>query len=300
MNEIREQAERIRDLMGQLEDANKKLRQPGAMSDISSQGSAPSPPAAFSISPSSTTYQSLDGINTTSDSETNKNITDWISKAKESFAEFDVFLNGGAGAPQSYFEDRDAEDSPVEDDVDNLDDDDDDYEFAVVASDGEDMSGNAMKSSRVRRSSRSSVGSNLTRGSASGRKQEVTKKSAMVPNEAVPFGLMANLSIRKTRQRGASAEVEDVGVANDGFFASKSVVLYYRSLLYRLVPQVRVPGPLVPVRMRCPPSWLEASSRHQKPKSSSACCTFHRFSKSSVLTYHGQLFRPNEPVTIFV
>ncbi|KAF8920252.1 hypothetical protein CPB85DRAFT_1429060 [Mucidula mucida] len=220
MNEIREQAERIRDLMGQLEDANKKLRQPGAMSDISSQGSAPSPPAAFSISPSSTTYQSLDGINTTSDSETNKNITDWISKAKESFAEFDVFLNGGAGAPQSYFEDRDAEDSPVEDDVDNLDDDDDDYEFAVVASDGEDMSGNAMKSSRVRRSSRSSVGSNLTRGSASGRKQEVTKKSAMVPNEAVPFGLMANLSIRKTRQRGASAEVEDVGVANDGFFAS--------------------------------------------------------------------------------
>ncbi|KAF9046910.1 hypothetical protein BDZ89DRAFT_979127 [Hymenopellis radicata] len=224
MNEIREQAERIRELMGQLEDANKKLRQPGAMSDISSQGSAPSPPAGFnSLSPGSTSYQSLDGINTNLDCETNKNITAWISKAKESFAEFDGFLNGGAGAPQSYFVDRDPEDSPAEEDVDNLDDgdDDDDYEFAVVASEGEEVSGDLMqKSSKVRRSSRSSVGSNLTRGSAGGRKQEAAKKSSTVPNEAVPFGLMANLSIRKTRQRGASAEAEDVGVANDGFFAS--------------------------------------------------------------------------------
>lgn len=230
MNQIREQADRISELMSQLDKANSGKAQVGSLSDVSSQNSAPSPTAGGSpLSPRSSSWNSLDsnGLSNSVDAETNKNVAAWISKAKESFAEFEGFISGGAGAPKSYFVDRDPEDSPSEEDGDEQQGN-GDYEFAVVDSDGEEWNSNLHlhRTKAARRSSGSSVGSNVTRGSSVGKKKENAIKLATLPSEAVPFGLMANLSLRKNRQRGTSAEAEDVlssngtvGVANDAFFS---------------------------------------------------------------------------------
>ncbi len=65
------------------------------------------------------------------------------------------------------------------------------YDFAVVDSDGEAETIENRKQNTRRRSSGSSVSSNVTRASTTVRKKDFGDKLATLPSEAVPFGLMA-------------------------------------------------------------------------------------------------------------
>ena len=225
MNEIREQADRIRDLMSQLDDANKKLRQPGGRSDVSSQSSVASPPNLCSPSPLVSAQEIGDSL---LDNRTNENVTAWIAKAKESFAQFDGFLNDGSGVSKDYCFKGNPEDSSDSDDGYVGEKGDGEYEFAVVDSESEEWNASGTshgtrQNAPRRQSSVSSNTSKVTKGSGSGKRTSV--KPATLPTEAAPFGLMANLSIRRNRQRGNSDEVEggqaSVGVAGDFFFESE-------------------------------------------------------------------------------
>lgn len=227
MNEIREQAEVIQRLMAQLDESNKKLQAPQVSSDSFSSHS-PSPSLHSPVlSPSSTHGSSYFNSEAPPDSkasvgtEANKNIEAWISQARTSFAEFEGFI--GMGLPKSYVVDHDPEDFS-EEDVGDSHDDDGGYDFAVVDSDGESEAIENRKRNTRRRSSGSSVGSNATRASAT-RKKDSGDKLATLPSEAVPFGLMAGLSLKKNRHRGGSMEPDEqgddkanVGVASDEFF----------------------------------------------------------------------------------
>ncbi|KAK0469828.1 uncharacterized protein EV420DRAFT_69089 [Desarmillaria tabescens] len=233
MNEIREQAEHIQRLMAQLDESNKKLQAPPVplkSETFSSQSPSPSLHSPV-LSPSSTHGSSYFSSEAPSDpkanvdAEANKKIEAWISQARSSFAEFEGFIS--IGLPKSYVVDHDPEDSS-EEDVDVSHDEEGGYEFAVVDSDAEgwtpDAIENRKKNSR-RRSSGSSVGSNVTRASTGARKKDSGDKLATLPSEAVPFGLMAGLSLKKNRHRGGSVEAEEhgddkanVGVASDEFF----------------------------------------------------------------------------------
>lgn len=228
MNEIREQAEVIQKLMAQLDESNKKLQVPLVSSRSDTFSSHSPSPSLHSpvLSPSSTHGSSYFSSEAPPDSkvnvdtEANKNIEAWISQARSSFAEFEGFI--GIGLPKSYVVDHDPEDSS-EEDVGDSHDDEGGYEFAVVDDDGEGWTPE-IKNTR-RRSSGSSVGSNATRASTGARKKDSGDKLATLPSEAVPFGLMADLSLKKNRHRGGSMEPDEqgddkanVGVANDEFF----------------------------------------------------------------------------------
>ncbi|KAG7451107.1 uncharacterized protein BT62DRAFT_926762 [Guyanagaster necrorhizus] len=227
MNEIREQAEHIQRLMAQLDESNKKLKATPVSSrsdTISSHSPSPSLHSPV-LSPSSThasSYFTSDAppdSNLNVDTEANKKIEAWIAQARSSFAEFEGFI--GIGLPKSFVVDHDPEEDVNRDDEGG-------YEFAIVDSDAEGWTPEAIESRKKdlrRRSSGSSVDSNATRASTGTRKKDSGDKLATLPSEAVPFGLMADLSLKKNRHRGSSVEAEEhggdkanVGVANDEFF----------------------------------------------------------------------------------
>ncbi|KAJ7127063.1 hypothetical protein C8R44DRAFT_593328, partial [Mycena epipterygia] len=191
LNQIREQAAEIQKLMTQLEATNaRQLRPPNSSATDS-----------FPLTPSSGLHSPV-----LSPSSTNASffaVEDWIAKARDSLAEFDGFIGiGGAGMPKSYLVKEDLEDSGSEDEAAGADGASSDepksggeYEIEVLDSEGEekDSGGNA--------------------------------KLATLPSEASPFGLMAGLSLKKSRAE--SPEHMDnapaLGVANVDFFRSSPV-----------------------------------------------------------------------------
>ncbi|KAJ3815156.1 hypothetical protein F5876DRAFT_72296 [Lentinula aff. lateritia] len=226
LNEIQKQADEIQKLMAKLaklEEANKQK------SSLHSAGlsESSSPPI---LSPSSThdsAYFSSDLASATQVSPgANQDVEDWIAKARESLAEFGGFIGiGGASMPKSYIVEQDPESlSDSGGDTDSSLDaprSNGEYEFAVVDDEGEERSpqGSEIKRPMGKRLSSSSA------GSISGfKKKESTGKSVTIPNEAVPFGLMAELSYKNIRERGSNSEVEtdepgaETGVANANFF----------------------------------------------------------------------------------
>lgn len=219
LNQIREQADSIKSLMAQLEEANRKIKQ------VQSQASnAPSPSAATDFS-----FVSIDGRLMSPDIEseaespaatrTKADVQDWIAKARESMQAFDDYITmGGANVARSDLVAEDEGSDPGE-----LDEGADGDEFAVNVEDAdaensgtgeEDAEGPAHHPRRL-----SSTSENQARP-----KKE---RLAIIPNAEAPFGLMARMTLqssrplRKMRSKssvGMDDEEEDMGLANPDFF----------------------------------------------------------------------------------
>ncbi|KAJ7745733.1 hypothetical protein B0H16DRAFT_971806 [Mycena metata] len=228
LDQIREQAAEIQKLMTQLEETNARhARAPSSVATDafpltpSSGGGLHSPV----LSPSSTnaSYFSSEPVSSNkpeSDVAANKAVEDWIAKARDSLAEFDGFI-GGAGMPKSYLVKEDLEDSSSDDEDDNDGDarsggdapeSDPEYWIEVIDSDGEDVT----QQQPMKKDS----------GYAERKKKDsgYAEKLATLPSEASPFGLMADLSLKKSRAESLeeldSSGAPALGVANDNFFRS--------------------------------------------------------------------------------
>jgi hypothetical protein len=226
LNQIREQANQIRDLMAQLEALSSKRTSSNASDSFTSSPGLNSPV----LSPTSSHGYVGSEISLTGDAERNKAVEDWIAKAKQSFQEFDGYI-GGAGLPKSYFVEKDPE-NPDTSDEDNYndgmdsDDGDDGYAIAIEHFDGDEMFKN---SNYLRhRSSESSFGSGTT-GHHRRRKSSGSLIPVELPGGAAPFGLFGVLALKTAKKRGSSAEVEEddkaAGIANTNFFRSSKFLI---------------------------------------------------------------------------
>jgi hypothetical protein len=129
--QIQEQAAQIKQLMSQLEATYQtpSLRRPPSFT-FDSYASSPGPSSPV-LSPSPTTLfhdSDAPAPNHDVDSAANKAVEDWITKTKQSFQEFAGLIGiGDVGMPKSYC---------VEEDLESLGSDDDDYVFVNGSDDG--------------------------------------------------------------------------------------------------------------------------------------------------------------------
>ncbi|KAG6831799.1 hypothetical protein H0H92_007476 [Tricholoma furcatifolium] len=226
LSQIREQAAQIKALMEQLEShgGSRQRRPSSATSDSFASSSALQSPL---LSPT-TTQSSLVSAEPTSDSEANKAIEDWIAKAKQSFQDFDDFIGiGGAGMPKSYLVEGDLEKAGSDDEYVNVPEDGSDFEFAVEHHDGDEVAANGTLKHRGSASSLGTNGTTTTNATEQTRRKPAggSEKPAILPGEAVPIGLFADLSLKSKPKRhpsGAEVEEEDKtpGIANANFFRS--------------------------------------------------------------------------------
>lgn len=146
-------------------------------------------------------------------------VENWMSKARDSLAEFGGLIGmGGGGKLNQFIVDRDPELISSDEDSD------DEYGFAIIDSEGNNVQGeqNTTRLLTHRRST-SSIGSDKNR-------RQDGNASANLPSQAVPFGLMANLSLKAQKVRGDPSEEfpkdsnlqsETLGVARDDFFHTR-------------------------------------------------------------------------------
>nr|GAT60822.1 predicted protein [Mycena chlorophos] len=217
LNQIREQAAQIQKLMAQLEETNARNGRPNsATSDVF----PPLTPSLQSpvLSPTSDLGSDLTKA---SSAETNKVVEDWIAKARDSLAEFDGFIGiGGASMPRSLLVKEDPEHSSSDEDIVYTDEPNAvEYEIEVIDDEGEEIEHAGVKRRQMSSASGSSD-ARLPRKQDSG-----SEKPATLPTEASPFGLMADLSLKKGRAETPEAEMDEpstpaLGVASDSFFRS--------------------------------------------------------------------------------
>ncbi|KAJ7592760.1 hypothetical protein C8J56DRAFT_482308 [Mycena floridula] len=197
LNQIREQAEQIQQLMTQLQAANKR-------------SSLDSP--SLVLSPTTTLFDLDAAASPPINPEMNKAeaVEDWIEKAKDSLNQFGDYIGIG-GLPRTYLLDKDLED-PSGNDENQSDEDNGEGEIPIsVISDEEDNGTEDRHTVRHKRSVSSS----------DEKKDSGGEKLSTLPSEAVPYGLMARLVL--TNNRGSSGNMEenqekDVGVAKEDFF----------------------------------------------------------------------------------
>ncbi|KAF5371848.1 hypothetical protein D9615_009547 [Tricholomella constricta] len=231
LNQIREQAAQIKDLMAQLETTgNSHHRRPSSVTSDSFASSSVVQSPLLSPSTTHTSFISSEAPSTTSDADAaaNKAVEDWIAKAKQSFQEFGVYIGiGGAGMPKSYLVEEDLEnpDSDADEEYFNISDNEhSDYEFAVEHHDGDEVKKD--QGPLRHKGSSSSLSTNSTGVFGHTRKKNIggSSKPAILPGEATPFGLFGQLSLKTPQKRGSSAEVEEEdkapGIANINFFRS--------------------------------------------------------------------------------
>ncbi|KAF9069221.1 hypothetical protein BDP27DRAFT_737390 [Rhodocollybia butyracea] len=229
LNEIQKQAEEIEKLMAKLAKLELSNKQKNA-SQADNESSLASPPVLSPTSTHDSNYFGSDLAGRASPGP-NKDVENWIAKARESLADFGGFIGiGGASMPKSFIVKQDPEaSSDSGGDTDAVDGDaeegsrnGDEYEFAIVGDDddGEGWSPQGSGYDRRRRISGSSIESNSNL-----KKKAPAGKSVTIPDAAVPFGLMADLAYKKLK-RGNSSDVEknelepETGVANANFFRS--------------------------------------------------------------------------------
>ncbi|KAG6819729.1 hypothetical protein H0H93_009252 [Arthromyces matolae] len=236
MNQIREQAAQIKDLMAQLESSENSPHRRGssAVSDLASSSALQSP----LLSPTSTHSSHAPHETSTVSPETNKAVEDWVAKAKQSFEEFDVFIGiGGPGMPKGYLVEDDLEKADSEeDDYVNISDHESDFEFAVEHHDGDEIHGNGTLKHHSSSSSLGTNGTGLPRKKHSGE----SAKPVILPGAEVPIGLLARMSLQaSSKKRGTSAEPAEEeedktpGIANTNFFRS-SMWLSHSSMKFAI------------------------------------------------------------------
>ncbi|KAL0572188.1 hypothetical protein V5O48_009783, partial [Marasmius crinis-equi] len=210
--EIQKQAETIEKLMNQLTQAEEAKKNQVRSSASDAVSGSSSPPI---LSPSSGSY--FEEPPSAMDAEKNKVVEDWIVKARESLAEFGGFIGIGGGMPKKYIVKEDPEDSPSSSEDEEGDfaaENDDDYDIAVVDSEGEGSSPKQLHPDAARRISRTRRRDSITSsGSAVPRKHDAGTELATLPSEAAPFGLMAKMSLKGRHKRESSAEIEEPGIS---------------------------------------------------------------------------------------
>ncbi|KIK62927.1 hypothetical protein GYMLUDRAFT_57708 [Collybiopsis luxurians FD-317 M1] len=134
-------------------------------------------------------------------------------------------LMASANMPKSYWVEQDPEGSSDSENESESGDQaasqiDGEYELAIVDDEGEEWGPQVSGRQRARSKWLSGLGAGRVSGL---KKKEVAAKSVTIPNEAVPFGLIAELSL-KQRKHDSSSEAEmdepktGTGVANADFF----------------------------------------------------------------------------------
>jgi hypothetical protein len=183
MNQIRDQAKQIQELMAKLEASN---RHEAALSSSDAQ-SPRSPSSSVQPCPLGTNAETV---------VVNPELQDWIAKAQESLQAFGGLLH--SGAPMDHGEDPYSDDDLTAEEYS-------DAESGYATADDEapkDMASPA---------------------SSTTKKQAGAKtKLSLLPGDDAPYGLMAALAIKKNaREKSVEPESsEAVGVANANFFRS--------------------------------------------------------------------------------
>lgn len=202
LNQIREQAAQIQELMAQLDVTNRQAA-PASSRNPSTTGIPTSPSSSIDLhSPT------LDP-NTPADSAPPKpEVQDWLAKARASIDTFGGLIALG-GTTNSML---------LDDDPEKSDSDEEEYGFDFEDDDTDDE-GNGYTTAEEGGHSRRSQSRERHSPTVLAKKKEIAdKKSAMLPHADSPFGLMAHMA---NRARGKSAEPEPedaVGVANADFF----------------------------------------------------------------------------------
>jgi len=254
LNQIQSQAKEIDRLMRELERATKRdQRLPDHMEDRIK---------AVNLSPSTTTSSlfsdpifkeegssSPPSTHSHPNAESNQAVADWLAKAKESLQEFGAFIGlGGAALPQSYLIEDGESESSREDDFVDVEEDlyDDKYEVVIdlpVSDGGDQEMGHALGSAGSVRDESFSTGLGTGNMPVRRRIPSESSKPANLPVEAAPFGLFANLQLKKTKSRENSAEPKEegdkgTGIANEDFFAA-SRCLFFKLLASPVLTSLR-------------------------------------------------------------
>lgn len=203
LNQIREQAAQIQELMAQLDVTNRRA--------ASARVTSPSI-HMIPISPSSSVDMHSPTLdpNTPADSAPPKpEVQDWIAKARESIEAFGGLIALG-GTSYSMLVNEDPEKS--------ADSDEEEYGFDFEDDDTDDEGDGYATAEEGGRSRRSQSRERLSPTALAKKKELADKKSGLLPHADSPFGLMAHMANR-TRGKSAEPEPQDaVGVANVHFF----------------------------------------------------------------------------------
>ncbi|KAH7928236.1 hypothetical protein BV22DRAFT_1117670 [Leucogyrophana mollusca] len=210
MKQIREQAAQIQELMAQLEGAtsNRSISTPGASASSASRL------ASQSLSPTSPGPQSPENDPNASSADKvtpRPEVQDWIAKARDSINAFDGLMAAGGPVTQRMHirgETDESDSSGDEYAITFEGDSDDEEDFGYATADDDNRSHQSGSRERASISSQNTS-----------KKKDSGVKLATMPTQASPFGLMAHLSLKSTRQKSVEPEHEDAfGVARDDFF----------------------------------------------------------------------------------
>ncbi|KZT00764.1 uncharacterized protein LAESUDRAFT_764298 [Laetiporus sulphureus 93-53] len=229
LNQIRDQTAQIAELMRQLEDANRRANKgmSGGTTPLSSSRNRGD----------STTLMPSD-IGETAPPPTlsmDVDVEDWIAKARQSIDAFGGYIKmGGPSVTTDMLGDEGNEgdeesDADYQLNIEEVDDDEGDESCEADGGDGDSLFGEEDSAGAGRErvsgmfSRESTEGASALNGTRVG--GSVMQKLATLPSEAAAFGLMANLSLTKSKRWRAgrtrsenSEEDVDVGLANDDYF----------------------------------------------------------------------------------
>ncbi|KAH9945337.1 uncharacterized protein BXZ73DRAFT_38492 [Epithele typhae] len=229
LGQIREQATKIEELMKQLEDANKRAGSKGEHAPTAS------PPSSTHRSQSSRDLTASDfgGSPEPPGLQVAKpDVLDWIAKARESIEAFGGYINMGGpsvtkdmiGEDVLGWHDSSSDDEAV-DFFDDYDESKSDVQVAVQdvdARSGEPQRGRKRPGDPTSDTHSSSNNTHLSR-------RRNRERLAMLPHDAAPIGMLATLSLRKSRSRKSSrsrsvstVDEEEYGVANEDYFRASS------------------------------------------------------------------------------
>ncbi|KAI0768144.1 hypothetical protein BD413DRAFT_479831 [Trametes elegans] len=252
LGQIREQAAKIEELMGQLEQANKRAAdKPQGGDAASSPPHSADHPSTMSATTSELTTSDIGTPEPVSDLLTKPDVLDWIAKARESIEAFGGYINMGGpsvtkdmlGEDVLGWKDSSSSDEAEEEGAGDGQDqsqvkEEDEGEIHVEV---EDVDGKGVQRPVSRGRTRPTHGHQASEGGGSHPKDETSTQSsrrkksrgheklAILPNEAAPIGMLANLSLRASRSRRSSrsrsvstTDDNDYGVANEDYFRATS------------------------------------------------------------------------------
>ncbi|KAI0683199.1 hypothetical protein C8T65DRAFT_685468 [Cerioporus squamosus] len=251
LGQIREQAAKIEELMKQLEQANKRASQKAVKSE-GANAASPSHSASGStadlsnFSTGELTGSEIGTPEPASDHLTKPDVLDWIAKARQSMEAFGGYINMGGPSVTKDMLGEDVlgwKDSSSEE-GDSAGQDDADETKSDIHVEVQDVDAPRSEPQRGRTrpegpgaaeasTSATETGTASSTTQSSRRKKSRTgagrEKLAILPNEVAPIGMLANLSLKKSRSRRSSrsrsvSTVDDneYGVANDDYFRANS------------------------------------------------------------------------------
>lgn len=246
LGQIREQATKIEELMKKLEQANKRAGTSKAPGDAPSPESADHH-SAMSATTSELTASDIGTPEPVPEQITKPDVLDWIAKARESIEAFGGYINmGGPGVTKDLlgedvlgWKDSSSSDDAEEGAAEEPKEEEEEEGDIHVEVEDVDAKGGERPASRGRKrleqlSGEGSGAQARDQGSRQGSRRKKSRqgreKLAILPNEAAPIGMLANLSLRASRSRKSSrsrsvsttADDNDFGVANDDYFRASS------------------------------------------------------------------------------